>query len=78
MPKRALKLVVEWMDLHKIEIEFSTNKKGVVNLELHLDKKIFLPLKDKSFFENFKLNCWTIEWENGVDFSPEFLEKILQ
>jgi len=50
MPKRALKLVVEWMDLHKIEIEFNTNKKGVVNLELHLDKKIFLPLKDKSFF----------------------------
>jgi len=34
---------------YKIEIEFNTNKKGVVNLKQHLDKKIFLPLKDKSF-----------------------------
>ena len=63
---------------YKIEIEFSTNKKGVVNLEQHVDTKIFFPLKDKSFFKNFKLNCWTIEWENGADFSAKFLEKILQ
>jgi len=42
---------------YKIEIEFSTNKKGVVNLEQHVDTKIFFPLKDKSFFKNFKLNC---------------------
>lgn len=24
-------------------------------------------------FKNFTLNSWTIKWENGADFSPEFL-----
>ena len=52
-------------------------KKGIVDLENNLDKKIFEPLKDKSFFKNFNLNNWTIEWENGADFSPEFLHDII-
>ncbi len=56
-----------------IEIEFNNNKKGVVNFENLLDKKIFEPLKSEIFFQKFKINSWTIEWENGADFSPEFL-----
>ena len=58
---------------HQIELEFNNNKKGIVDFKPHLDKKIFEPLKDTNTFKNFKLNSWTIEWENGADFSPEFL-----
>ena len=58
---------------YQIEIEFNNKKKGVVDFKQHLDKKIFEPLKKIETFRNFKLNSWTLEWENGADFSPEFL-----
>jgi hypothetical protein len=58
---------------YKIEILFNTNERGIIDLEKHLEKKIFKPLENKDFFKNFKVNNWTIEWENGADFSPEFL-----
>ena len=58
---------------YKIELEFNNNQKGIVDLKNYLDKKIFQSLKNIENFKNFKLNSWTIEWENGADFSPEFL-----
>lgn len=58
---------------YKIELEFNTNKKGVFDFENHLHTKLFLPLKELETFKKFKLNSWTLEWENGADFSPEFL-----
>jgi len=47
-----------------------------VNLEGYLEKPVFSPLRDKDYFKKFKLNPFTIEWENGADFSPEFLYEI--
>jgi hypothetical protein len=62
-----------YLSEYNIELEFNNHKKGVVNLKPYLDKKIYEPLKDLSNFKKFQLNSWTIEWENGADFSPEFL-----
>jgi hypothetical protein len=62
-----------YLNEYKIELEFNNQKKGVVNLKPYLDKKIYEPLKNLSNFKKFQLNSWTIEWENGADFSPEFL-----
>ena len=64
---------VNYLNEYKIELEFNNLKKGVVNLKPYLDKKIYEPLKNLSTFKKFQLNSWTIEWENGADFSPEFL-----
>ena len=58
---------------YQIEIEFNNNKKGVVDFKEHLDRKIFESLKEIDNFRKFKLNSWTLELENGADFSPEFL-----
>ncbi|PSR05108.1 MAG: hypothetical protein BRD50_01835 [Bacteroidetes bacterium SW_11_45_7] len=44
----------------------------------HLWGEVFEPLKDKEVFQNFHLNPWTIEWENGADFAPEFLHELSQ
>ena len=63
---------------YKIELEFNNNKKGVFDFENHLHTKLFLPLKELETFKKFKLNSWTLEWENGADFSPEFLLKNLK
>ena len=58
---------------YQIEIKFNNNISGIVDFEKLLEKKIFEPLKNLAFFSKFNLNSWTIEWENGADFSPEFL-----
>ena len=66
----------EHLNDYKIKIGFNNGKVKTVNLESHLDKPVFLPLKELSFFRDFSLNPFTIEWKNGADFAPEFLYKI--
>ena len=60
-----------------IEFEFNTDEKAEIDLENYLNKGIFVELKTIEKFKNFKMNSWTIEWENGADFSPEFLYSLL-
>jgi hypothetical protein len=54
--------------------------KSILNLMMAKPKQltllwgeIFIPLKNIDYFKKFKLNPFTIEWENGADFAPEFL-----
>ena len=111
MPKRALKLVFEWMELHGEELiqdwklaskglplnklrwkniwitkaehvkdyelilQFNDGSSGTIDLKGHLNKPIFEPLINLEYFKKFKLNSWTIFWDNGADFAPEFLQE---
>lgn len=35
---------------------------------------LFSPLKDKQLFTEFKLDGWTVSWQNGrLDIAPEYL-----
>lgn len=58
---------------YKIEVAFNDGFKNIIDLEKELWGDVFEPLKDVNKFKNFSLNPFTIEWENGADFSPEFL-----
>ncbi len=58
---------------YKIEVVFNDGLKNIVDLEKELWGDVFEPLKDVNKFKKFSLNPFTIEWENGADFSPEFL-----
>jgi len=60
---------------YKIEIEFSDNKKGIVDLSDDLYGEVFEPLKDKDIFSKIKVDrdLETITWENGADLAPEYL-----
>ena len=48
-----------------------------VDLEKYLDGEVFQPLKHKEFFKKFQVDAWTVYWENGSDFAPEFLCDLL-
>ena len=63
----------KYLEGYKVELEFSTKEKGVVDLEQFLDEGVFQALKQLDYFVSFTLNSWTIEWDNGADFAPEFL-----
>lgn len=56
-----------------IHFKFNNGIEKDINLETELWGEVFEPLKDVNLLKKFKLNPWTIEWENGTDFSPEFL-----
>ena len=63
----------KYLEGYKVELEFSTKEKGVVDLEQFLDEGVFQALKQLDYFVSFTLNSLTIEWDNGADFAPEFL-----
>ena len=62
---------------YNLELEFNDKKRGVIDFSKILNLPIYDELKDYSKFQNFKLNSWTIEWENGADFSPEYLYNLI-
>lgn len=66
----------KYISEYQVSLEFDDGLSGVVDLEKYIDGIIFLPLRDKEYFKNFSLGTWTIGWDNGADFSPEFLYEL--
>lgn len=58
---------------YKIQIRFNDGKEKIIDFKDLLCGEVFEPLKDVEKFKNFRLNPFTIEWENGADFAPEYL-----
>ena len=58
-----------------IWLRFSDGTEGEVDLREELWGPIFEPLLDPSYFRRFMVHpeLHTLVWENGADFSPEFL-----
>mgnify|MGYP000844650714 CR=1 FL=1 len=56
-----------------LELRFNDGTSKRINFEPLLTGEIFEPLKDLAYFKKFRLNPFTLEWENGADFAPEFL-----
>jgi hypothetical protein len=63
----------EYIEDYKIAITFNNNVKKTVDLSNSLYGDVFEPIRDIEKFKQFKISHWTIEWENGADFAPEYL-----
>lgn len=63
---------------YKLLITFEDGKQLLIDLEPHLKGRIFEPLKDVNYFKKVKVasDLDTIVWDNGADFSPDFLYEI--
>lgn len=63
---------------YKLLLTFEDGSVRLVDLERELDREIFEPLKDISYFQTVRVNpdLETIVWDNGADMSPDFLYEI--
>jgi hypothetical protein len=61
---------------YRLRLWFNNGTDKVVDLSGSLHGKVFEPLKDKSFFRRFNVKYNTVEWENGADFAPEYLQSL--
>ncbi|HBQ27905.1 hypothetical protein HX99_01090 [Peptococcaceae bacterium SCADC1_2_3] len=68
---------VKYISGYKLLLTFEDGVRKLVDMEPHLDGEIFEPLKDVNYFKAVRVNpdIDTIAWENGADFSPDFLYK---
>lgn len=69
---------VEHLDDSRLRIEFDNGSVKEVDLSGELHGEVFEPLRDPEVFEQVSVNpeTGTIEWPNGADFAPEFLDEI--
>ena len=71
---------VSYIEDYKLKLKFENNEYKLVDLQPHLDGKIFEPLQDIAYFKSVAINrdIDTIVWPNNADFSPDFLYEIGQ
>jgi hypothetical protein len=65
----------KYVDSYKLWLKFNDGAEGQIDLSSELYGEIFEPLKDISYFKQFRIHGNTIAWENGADFAPEFLRE---
>ena len=78
--KTDIKLIkvkkANYLDGYRIKLTFSDDLNGVVDLQDEIWGEVFEPLKDVNYFKNFTKDRWTIGWDCGADFAPEFLHDL--
>ena len=61
------------MNDYTLIIHFSNGEKKAFDFSSLFDKGICHKLKDKAYFRNFRIDPFTIDWNNEIGFAPEFL-----
>lgn len=69
-----------YVDGYTIWLRFNDGVEGEVDLKDELWGTVFEPLKDLNRFRQFCVHpeLHTIVWDNGADFSPEFLHSCIR
>jgi predicted HD phosphohydrolase len=67
----------KYINDYQVWLEFNDKTNGIADFSSELDGEIFEPLKNIEYFKNFKLEGYTLNWDNGADFAPEFLKSII-
>ena len=68
---------VDYLGEYKLHLIFNNNTNGWVDLQNILTFPVYAGLKDRQQFMQFGLVNGTIQWANGADLAPEYLQTIL-
>ena len=56
-----------------LELTFNTGEVRSFDFTRLYDKGICTKLQDMEYFKNFKLDAFSVDWNNEIGFAPEFL-----
>ena len=56
-----------------LELTFNTGEVKLFDFTRLYDKGICTKLQDIEYFKNFKLDAFSVDWNNEIGFAPEFL-----
>ena len=65
----------EYIDGYKIRVYFNTGEVKVIDFSsiIATGKGLCVKLANIDYFKSFKLDPFTIDWNNEIGFDPEFL-----
>jgi hypothetical protein len=58
---------------YKIKVFFDNGEEKIADCTKWLVGDLFVPLKEKAYFQQFFVDGWSISWPNGADIAPETL-----
>ncbi len=56
-----------------LELTFNTGEIKTFDFSELYSKGICKKLQDMAYFKNFRLDGWTVDWNNEIGFAPEYL-----
>lgn len=56
-----------------LELTFNTGEIKTFDFSKLYAKGICKKLQDMTYFKNFRLDGWTVDWDNEIGFAPEYL-----
>ena len=59
-------------------LEFNDGTSGKANISEELWGEVFEPLKANNYIAEFHIDNGTLEWPNGADLAPEFLNELVE
>ena len=63
---------------HRLHLWFSDDADGELDFLPLLTGSIFEPLRDVKYFASFRIEGQTVTWDNGADFAPEYLRRLIR
>ena len=66
----------EYIEDYKLRLTFNNGVVRIVDFVPLMQKGICKKLQDKDYFRSFKLDPFTVDWNNEIGFAPEYLYEI--
>lgn len=66
----------EYIEDYKLRLTFNNGAVRIVDFIPLMQKGICKKLQDKDYFRSFKLDPFTVDWNNEIGFAPEYLYEI--
>ena len=72
--KTILKIIrAEYVQDYKLKLTFSNGELRIVDFVPLMQKGICRKLQDINYFRNFRLDPFTVDWNNEIGFAPQYL-----
>lgn len=66
----------EYIEDYKLRLTFNNGAVRIVDFVPLMQKGICKKLQNKDYFRSFKLDPFTVDWNNEIGFAPEYLLEI--